>query len=53
MRPELLNRLDGTMVFQPLARDGVREVARNRIAEALAAGRIEAGRWRSSPALRT
>ena len=35
MRPELLNRLDGIMVFRPLAKETVREIARNRIAEAL------------------
>ncbi len=35
MRPELLNRLDGTVVFRPLTMETVREIARNRIAEAL------------------
>lgn len=35
MRPELLNRLDGIMVFRPLSEATVREIARNRIAEAL------------------
>jgi ATP-dependent Clp protease ATP-binding subunit ClpA len=35
MRPELLNRLDGIMVFRPLEQSTVREIARNRIAEAL------------------
>jgi ATP-dependent Clp protease ATP-binding subunit ClpA len=35
MAPELLNRLDATLVFRPLSQDTVREIARNRLAEVL------------------
>jgi len=35
MRPELLNRLDATLVFHPLDPDTVRAIARNRLAENL------------------
>jgi MoxR-like ATPase len=35
MPPELVNRLDATLVFRPLSRDSVREIARNRLAQVL------------------
>jgi ATP-dependent Clp protease ATP-binding subunit ClpA len=35
MRPELLNRLDGTIVFRPLTDDAVREIASVNLARAL------------------
>lgn len=43
MRPELLNRLDGTLVFQPLTPETVRMIAQDRLSDAI--GRYHQRGW--------
>ncbi|MGB7983396.1 MAG: AAA family ATPase [Candidatus Nanopelagicales bacterium] len=46
MRPELLNRLDGTVVFRPLSQEVIREIAAVNLAQAIL--RLEDRGWQIS-----